>query len=384
MDMDNIFNQNVDFLIQARDEIVQYNGLEEKQKQLQEQEDKMRKAIVQEERSINNEINTTIQKRKAEVESTYDSQLDASRKKMKKAQDQKNKEKSERVGQRVDEETAGVKENSRQLKTEMKTLFKKNHVPGFCRTGLYYVLFMPKGIKEIFCLFLLILIGLAGIPFGVYLLFSQVILAGRPIVEASYFMALVIGITLVVVLGIYFLVFNLTKVKYRDTIAEGRKIRNQIAANDKNVKAIKNAINKDKDESQYELGAYDEKIRQFQSEMDAIARQKQEALTEFEQVTRNTIIGEINGRRQGKVEEMKRQQEELEEESVAVDRQIKEVSLGITDKYTKYLGKSICKEEVLNDIIHIMESEQIDTISEGIAIYKGETPHRGESSEDNA
>ncbi len=374
--MDNIFDQGVDFLIQARNEVVQCSQLEQQQRQLQEQEEKMRKSVVQEEKSINDEINTTVRKRKSEIEDTYDTQLDASRKKVKRAQEQKDKKKSERVGKRVDEETAGIKENSRQLRTEMKTMFKKNHVPSFCQSGIYYILFMPKGIKELLLLLLFILIGLAGLPYGVFLLFTQVILTGKEIAEAPYFMALVIAITIIVVMGIYFLLFNLTKVKHRDTIAEGRKIRNQIMANEKNIRAIKNAINKDKDESQYGLGAYDDKINQFQMEMDAIAKQKQDALKEFEQDTKNTIIHEINGRRLGKLEEMKQQKSAVEEERNRIEEQIKEVSLGITDKYAKYLGKNICKEEVLNDIINIMETEQIATVSEGLAIYKGEVPHK--------
>ncbi len=381
MDMDNIFNQNVDFLIQAREEVVACNQMEQKQKQLQEREDKMQKAIAQEEKSIHDEINTTIKKRKAEIEDTYDAQLDAGRKKLKKAQEQKNKEKSERVGQRVDEETADVKENSRQLKTEMRTLFKKNHVPAFCQTGFYYALFMPKGIKEILILLLMIVIGLAGIPFGIYELFARVILADKLIVQASYFMALVIALSLIVVLGIYFLIFNLTKVRHRDTIAEGRKIRNQMLANDKNIRAIKNAINKDKDESQYGLDAYDQKIQESQNEMDAIAEEKQAALTEFEQQTRNTIIDEINGRRQAKLDDMRQQAAAVEEERYDVEGKIKEAALAITNKYAKYLGKNICKEETLSDIINIMQTEQIDTISEGIAIYKGEAPHREQSEE---
>lgn len=381
MDMDNIFNQNVDFLIQARTEVTACNQLEQKQKQLQEREDKMQKAIAQEEKSIHDEINTTVKKRKSEIENTYDAQLDAGRKKLKKAQEQKSKEKSERVGQRVDEETADVKENSRQLKTEMRTLFKKNHVPAFCQTGFYYALFMPKGVKEILVLLLMIVVGLAGIPFGVYELFVKVILVGKPIAAASYFMALVIALTLIVVLGIYFLIFNLTKVRHRDTIAEGRKIRNQMIANDKNIRAIKNAINKDKDESRYGLDAYDQKIQASQNEMDAIAEEKQAALTEFEQQTRNTIINEINGRRQGKLDEMRQQAAAVEEERYEVESKIKEAALAITNKYAKYLGKNICKEETLNDIINIMQTEQIDTISEGIAIYKGEAPHREQHEE---
>ena len=382
METDNsLFNQGVDYLVQARDEIVSCNELDQRQKQLHEKSEKMKKVISQEDKSIHDEINATIKKRKGEIEDSYDRQLDDSRKKMKRAQDEKNKEKSDRIDKRVDVETAGAKEKSRQLKTEMKTLFKKNHVPGFCRSGLYYSLFMPKGFKEFMLLFLMIIIGLAGIPFGMYMLFSKVVLAGKPIVEASYFMTLVIAITLVIVLGIYFLIFNLTKVRHRDTIAEGRKIRNQMRANEKNIQAIKNAINKDKDESQYELGEYDDRIQQIQEELDRIAQQKQGALTEIEQQTKQEITSEINGRRLGKLEDMKRQQEAVEAESVRVAGEVKQASLAITDKYAKYLGKNICKEEALNDIISIMETEQIDTISEGLAIYKGEAPHKGQEPE---
>lgn len=383
MDTQNIFDQNVDYLIQIRDEVSQCDQLELQKKEMQEKSDKMKKAIAQEEKSINDEINTTIKKRKAEIEGTYDEQLDASRKKVKKAQDRKNKEKSERVGQRVDEETADVKENSRQLKTEMKTLFKKNHVPSFCMSELYYSLFMPKGFKEFIILLIAIVIGLAGIPYGVYMLFSRVILEGTllgkaqtPIAESSVFMAVAVAVTIVVVLGIYFLVFNLTKVKHRDVIAEGRKIRNQIHANEKNVRAIRNAINKDKDESQYELGEYDAEIDQYQAEMDQIAEQKKAALTEFEQETKVAITNEINGRRLGKLEDMKQKREGVEAEKDGLEKQYKEAALAITDNYVKYLGKNICKVEALNDMINIMASENIATISEALAIYKGEAPHR--------
>ena len=383
MDAQNIFDQNVEYLIRIRDEVSECDQLEAQRKELQDKSDKMKKAISQEEKSINDEINSTIKKRKSELEGTYDTQLDASRKKVKKAQDKKNKEKSERVGQRVDVETADVKESSRQLNIELKTLFKQNHVPTFCMSDLYYALFMPKGMKEAVILLISIIIGLGGIPCGMYLLFAKVIMkdaplnkAGVPISQSSVFMAVVIALTIILILAIYFVIFNLTKVKHRDTIAEGRKIRNQILANEKNVRAIKNAINKDKDESQYELGEYDAEIAKFQSEMDAIAEQKKAALTEFERETKGAITNEINGRRLPKLTDMKNKQEAVEAEKEILENKHKEASLAITDNYVKYLGKNVCKVEALNDIINIMVSEEVATISEGLAIYKGEAPHK--------
>ena len=282
-----------------------------------------------------------------------------------------------------------MKESSRQLKIELKTLFKQNHVPTFCMSDLYYALFMPKGMKEAVILLISIIIGLGGIPCGMYLLFAKVIMkdaplnkAGVPISQSSVFMAVVIALTIILILAIYFVIFNLTKVKHRDTIAEGRKIRNQILANEKNVRAIKNAINKDKDESQYALDEYDAEIAQFQGEMEAIAQQKQDALTEFEKQTKVMITDEIQGRRMGKLEGMKQQREAVEAERDSLEKQMNQASLAITENYGKYLGKNICKVDALNDIINIMASEDVPTISEGLAIYKGEAPHRNQPEEE--
>jgi hypothetical protein len=76
---------------------------------------------------------------------------------------------------------------------------------------------------------------------------------------------------------------------------------------------------------------------------------------------------------------MKRKREAVEAERDDLEKQYKEASLAITDKYAKYLGKNVCKVDALNDVINIMASEDIGTISEGLAIYKGEAPHRNQT-----
>lgn len=382
MTEENFFNQGRACLCQIRDELRNCDELAAKVKQLKEKCDRLKKNVSQEEKSIQDEINSTVKKRKAELEKSYDDKLDAARKQLKKAQDKRNKEKSDKVEQRMNAETADVKKDRQELKTELKTLFRKNNVPGFCRTGLYYTLFMPKGIKEILALLLLIILGLGVIPCGVYLLLTYVVLVGNPIVSASYFMALVIAVMLILVLGIYFLIFNLTKVKYRDVLIEGRKLRNEIRARDKNIKAIKNAINKDKDESQYDLGAHDEKIGQVQEELDDIAQKKNDALKEFQKKTKDMIEEEIHGRRDEKLEQFRYELDGAEAEYEEFDKQFRETSLAIADQYGKYLGKNICKVHAIEDLIDIMDTEQVATISEALAIYKGDVPRKSASNQE--
>jgi hypothetical protein len=46
--------------------------------------------------------------------------------------------------------------------------------------------------------------------------------------------------------------------------------------------------------------------------------------------------------------------------------------LYISNKYAKYIGEDLCKEDKLSDLITLMEEGQADTVSEAINLYKGQ------------
>ena len=46
------------------------------------------------------------------------------------------------------------------------------------------------------------------------------------------------------------------------------------------------------------------------------------------------------------------------------------MTLAITNQYEAYLGKQYMKEEVLNEFIQLMETENIKTVGEAIKVYK--------------
>ena len=60
-----------------------------------------------------------------------------------------------------------IREENRQLNAAIKTLFKKNHVPAFCNTKMYYCLFSPKGMSEFLELLVILLVICGGIPAAV-------------------------------------------------------------------------------------------------------------------------------------------------------------------------------------------------------------------------
>ena len=159
--------------------------------------------------------------------------------------------------------------------------------------------------------------------------------------------------------------------KHRDTLLESGKIRNQVHANKKQMKAVKNSITKDKDESNYDLEKYDKRLQELDEEAKQIGDDKQAALTEFEQKSKNLVVEEIENRRGPKVDEMKEMLKQLAKESAELEKVVKQQSLDYTQNYEKYLGASLSKAEGLADLISIMAEGDTKTVGEAIAVYKG-------------
>ena len=156
----------------------------------------------------------------------------------------------------------------------------------------------------------------------------------------------------------------------------GRSIRDKMIANKKQANAIRHSINKDHDDSQYNLDAYDEKMDNLDAEADAIGKEKQEALRSFEEETTSMITEEINNRRLPALEAMKEEKANMENEIAAEEKRFSDQTLLIANKYAAILGEDLCRQDKLEDLIAIMQEGQADTVSEAIAVYKGQKASR--------
>ncbi len=365
----NVFNENVDYLYQVQTDLEAVEQLKKELAEYKNQEKNLKKAIMAEEKSIQDEIAQTIRKRKIEIEKVYDDQIDANKNKNRSVRAKRDKAKSKRVDERVSIETAELTEENRQLQVEMKTLFKAQHVPSFCLTKMFYSLFMTKRFLEFLVLLLTILITYAGIPSLMYTLSIHVFFKGSR--NIPFLCTLTVSLTLFVLGFIYILILNKVKIKHYDTLMEGRNIKDKIAANKRQMKAIRNKINKDKDDSQYGLDKYDDKLAELEEELNQISQEKQDAMTTFENETKQLLTNEVNDRRLGKVEQMKADVENMEEHIAALDEDIQNSALAIANNYGAILGKDFCTPAKVADLISLMEDGTADTVSEAIAAYKG-------------
>lgn len=364
----NVFNENVDYLKAAREELLQLDKMKKVVESLKADDKRLQRAIVTEEKSISDEIDQTLKKRKAEIADAYDKELESNSEQIKRFQAKRNHQKNQKINERVEQETAESREENRLLSTEMKTLFKQKHVPSFCSSKLYYAMFMTKGIGEIFKFLLTLVFCLFCIPALICFIGKQTFLA--EIKEPMLYYVIIFAVCIILFFLLYIVIMNHTKVKYRDTLLEGRKIKEKIKANNKKIKAITNSIAKDKDESQYELHDFDEKLQSLHEEAENIASTKQQALKVFENETQKVIIDEIQKRRISALNTLKEKYKENEEQCSLGEAAIQEQALMINQQYETYLGKDFMKLECLEDLITIMEEGDAKTVSEAIAFYK--------------
>lgn len=373
---ENIFNEKQDYIVAARDEVIKRDEYAANIDRMKQQQKKLSRSIASEEKSIADEIATTIKKRRQEIQSTYDDRLDDNRARKKKVANKRDKKKEERMDKRYHEETKSLRESDKDLKVEMQTLLRKYKLPSFCGKKLYFALFYARNVREFGLKLLAFIIGFGGIPGLVTFLVKKLVLDTKKDINVAFWCALIAAGTLIVLLLIYFAIYSKTKLKHMDAMTQARSIRDKMIANKKQANAIRHSINKDHDDSQYNLDAYDEKMDNLDAEADAIGKEKQEALRSFEEETTSMITEEINNRRLPALEAMKGEKANMENEIAAEEKRFSDQTLLIANKYAAILGEDFCRQDKLEDLIAIMQEGQANTVSEAIAVYKGQKASR--------
>lgn len=379
MAAENVFQENVDYLIEARKTLILVDKIKEELETQRVAAKRLKKTVEAEHKTIEDEVSSTLKRRKEEIAATYDKEIEVNRAKIKQIRAKRDKKKNQRMNQRMQEETYEVKEKNRQLMTEMRTKFKQAHLPRFCCHKWFYNLFLPETVLEYILFFVVSILLVLGVPvllsvlIGTHMDYVK-ILSGKTFQEAVSY-SIVIAVFSASLLGvIYFFVYTLISkwivMKHKDVLDEGKVILQRIKANQKSIKAIENFIHKEQDDSIYNLEHYDEKLSELEKEAVKIVEEKQNALNVFENDTRNLITEEINKRRMPKYNQMKEEQRELEDYLNRLEEELQVNTLTLSNQYEAYLGKKYVNRETLESLIKIMKSGEASTVSEAINYFK--------------
>lgn len=362
MDEGNILSGGIDKLNEIKENLMDLYTSQEKHNNMTAELEKIEKNIKSLEKAAADEVQTTVKKRRSEMEGTYNKQLDKINSEVKKIKDKRDKTKNMKVSERIKEETASLRKENRRLKDEAKNLYRQKHVPFFCNSGLYYALYYPMYFKDIIIILFTLLLTLFVIPCGIYFYVL-------PEEKIIYLILLYIA-SVVVFGGLYLFTGNRTKSRYGNEIGQGIEIRRRIATNKKKIAKIKRGIKKDRDESSYGLEEFDSELARLEREAKDLTEQKKEALSTFENTTARIISSEIRKQYDEKITSLKAEYNKIKEENTNAEEKIKALTLKIANEYEPYLGKDLITIENINSLINTIQAGNASNISEAVQFYR--------------
>ena len=358
-----ILHAGIEELNTIKEHVLELTGCQERNEELLKEEVRLDKLISGKEKDLNDEMETTLKKRKSELSSTYESQLGTLNARNKKVKTKKEKDKGVKVTERIAEETAELRERNKELALEIKTKMKADKTPKICNTTLFYALFMPKTLVEVLLFILGLLIVFLVIPFGIYLLFFAEKFGELALAIIYVVMILLVG-------SIYLSINNRVKEKHLDTIRGVRGLRNQYRRNIKNIRDIQRGIKNDTDESSYGLEQYDDELAEIEAEIQRVTEEEKEALNTFETVTAPQIKAEIKGRYEEELNALKEKYKETCAEQKNMEGKVKEYSLMMSKQYEAYLGKDMLTVQKLDKLIAHIQKGEATNIGEALALEK--------------
>ena len=303
-------------------------------------------------KTIEKEKEDTVKARRGDIESDYARQLKASENNISKAESERSKARTKGVNDRIAESLIPAKAEIKDLKGQIAAIVKSSGLPAFCKGKAFYTLFCAKGVGEILKLVLLFLLVLVALPFAVtYFL------------QKTWMKILVfIAIDAAAVL-IYILIYSATVARKQDAVAQCRYIVDRIKADEKIIRQITKNIKGDNDDSSYNLGNYDEEISKHTTLRDDISQKRQQALSEFDYRTAETIRNDIDQRYAGRLSETQDSYNQLSDSLKEISDRITAEEMEIS-RFTQYVGAKNLNHESLQKMIDLVNAGEAQSVSD--------------------
>jgi membrane-associated HD superfamily phosphohydrolase len=335
--------------------------LKKEEAEVSNREDQLEKNLTSEKKKMNDTIQQTVKQRRDEIHANYDKELSKVQEQLKKVRSRREKAKNQGIRERISDETEVYISQNKSLMKQLKNTVSQKHLPFVCRSPLYYSLYFPRHPKEFLTFLVFVALFFAVVPCGIYLCLPQ---------RRAIFLVLIYLADLLVVGGLYLYIGNHTKLLYMETLRECREILDSVHENKKKIRRTMRAIKKDRNESQYDLGKFDDEISRLQQEQEQVTAQKKEALSTYENVTKNILTDEIENNYKEKLDQLQADHEKAEMDLKVIRKELKEKNLYISDHYSTHLGKEFMDPARIAKLCLIVQNGQASNVSEAISRYK--------------
>lgn len=356
----NLLSGNQKLLEQVLGDIKEHTEKKERLEKLGASVKDITKELENTEKAKADEIASKVKESTDAICDGYDKSISSERDKIKKIQSERDKAKMAGIKERIDLETASLRKENEELSNQINEAFIQENIPKICNSRIFFGLFISKQALDYIIYIMFLLIVFVAVPCVLYFV---------PVIP-NWSILLYGGLMSVIVVSLYKAVYAHTLLSHRDTILAARQTRFNINSNKDRIKKIEKGIRKDKNEEMYGLETFDFKINEAHDKISKIEAEKVAALKEFEETAKEDILSEIEGRYQGKLDNMKDELSRKKAEYSELDDLVKQQRIYISSNYEAYLGKEFVNIDKLTELNSIMKSGSADTISQAIAIYK--------------
>lgn len=345
----------------AKNALLELDTLSTEEQRLTLENDRISKAIDAEKKSTNDRIADTTSKRLKEITSTYDAEIKKVEEVKRSLEAKREKAKNKKINERISDETKDLRDHIAATKSEIKKEMKKDGIPSFCDTGVYYTLYFPHKFLEFINILLAIVIVFLAIPVIIYKLIPE----HKPI-----YLPFIYFIIVLLVGGLYIIVGNLTKARHRDSLLKIRAMRDTIDNDGKRIKLITKDINNDSADEKYDLSSYDAEIEEADAKLQGINEKRRAAVSEFENNTKKIITDEIMENSKERLNNLKNELDVTKQSLSSITDRRSEINLTISDKYESYLGRDFLKTDRIEALQKLISDGDAANISDAIDLYQ--------------
>jgi len=306
------------------------------------------------------QIADTCRRRRAEIDKTYGAELDKCNVQLKKAQQRREKARNQGMKERIADETADIKADIKAINARIRADFKAEHVPGWCNSRFFGALYFPDGLGDVLIIIISFAVAFFVIPYGMYKLFFD-----------GSIVALVIIYILDVLLfgGIYIGISRHTVMEHADVLRQAKLRRREIREDRRKIQSIIRSIEEDENESCYDLAQYDDEIAHIRQQLADITMKKNEAVSTFENVTRNIIADEIISAGRPAIDDAEKRLGDVTARFTAAEAARKQKTEELAGKYEPYLGREFMSITRIERLQAIISHGTSTNISEAIEEY---------------
>ncbi|MCR5330636.1 MAG: hypothetical protein K6E62_05560 [Lachnospiraceae bacterium] len=358
----NVLNGGIDILNEMKASVTGLEEMKQRVTELSEKQTKLEKDIAAKQKSMDAEIGTTVSKRLSEIEKSFDSEIDNTRDRMKRVRNKKDKLKDAKVSERIEMETASMRERIRSQKQDLKGIFSREHISRIFNTEYFFSVFLPDQVGD-FCVILASIIIMLALPALIYILLPETL-------HKLWVGILLYVAVIVIAMAIFWLIYKFVKKKNLKALENARTIRDNIRNTKKDIRKLERDIRKDKDESGYGLEKYEYELQELDNQINDIIDQKKRALSDFENTTKVDISNQIKAGYIDSINKMKAENEIAYDEQRTLENRIKTTSLEISRKYEAYVGKENLSISMIDSLIEIINGGDAVNIADALVFYR--------------